>query len=69
MKKDYLVQILQDNEAFLRKLKEGDIIEFEMPSFCSGDYSAEVFKDESGLYINRANNFFSGCRDFDIQKH
>lgn len=45
---------------------EGDRIIFEMPSFCSGDYDAEVMKDDKGLFIPKKDNFFNGCRDFDV---
>ena len=50
-------------------LKEGDTIIFEMPPFCSGDYSAEVKRDpDFGLYIDQKDNHFEGCRDFDIRR-
>lgn len=64
MKKDYLFQIFQKDVAFLADLKEGDIIEFEMPSFCSGEYIATIHKDEIGLYIDRKENQYEGCRDY-----
>lgn len=64
MKKDYLIQVLQNHSKFLSSLSEGDVIEFEMPPFCSGDYKATVYKDKQGLYIKKSENFFKGCRDF-----
>jgi hypothetical protein len=52
-----------------QKLNEGDIIEFEMPPFCSGDYQAEVYIDNDGdPYIDKNDNYFEGCRDFSIIK-
>lgn len=45
--------------------KEGDTIVYEMPPFCSGDYTAEVHADEDGdLYIDKSDNWYKGCRDF-----
>jgi hypothetical protein len=35
--------------------KENDIVYFDMPSFCSGEYCAKVYKDEYGLYILKKN--------------
>jgi hypothetical protein len=64
VKKDYLVQVLQDDPEFLASLKEGDIISFDMPPFCSGDYHAIVFEDEGGLNIDHRDNYFAGCRDY-----
>lgn len=47
------------------EFEEGDEIIFEMPSFCSGDYTAIVHHDPKfGLYIQNKNNYFEGCRDF-----
>ena len=68
MKKTYLAQILQDEPVIFSNITVGDIIEFEMPSFCSGDYLATVYGDELGLYINASDNYFEGCRDFEIIK-
>jgi len=50
-------------------VEEGDSIVFDMPSFCSGDYSAEVMKDEHGLYIKKSDNYLKGCRDFFVYKN
>ena len=53
------------NEDF--EFQEGDIIIFEMPPFCSGDYKAVVRRDKDfGLYIDQEDNYFKGCRDFKI---
>ncbi len=68
MKKTYLAQILQDEPVIFSNIAEGDTIEFEMPSFCSGDYLATVYGDANGLYINTSDNYFEGCRDFGIIK-
>src|SRR5688572_6031623 len=48
--------------------KEGDTIYFEMPSFCSGEYSAKVYGDGIGLYIKKEDNFFEGCRDYRLNR-
>jgi len=62
MEKFSLINVSQD---FDFKFEVGDKIVFEMPSFCSGDYEAVVKKDEDfGLYIDKDNNYFEGCRDF-----
>jgi hypothetical protein len=51
----------------LKNLKAGQKIIFEMPSFCSGDYKAIIKKDDIGFYIDSGNNYFKGCRDFEIK--
>jgi hypothetical protein len=62
MEKFSLINISQD---FNLVFKEDDVIKFEMPSFCSGDYLAIVKKDKDfGLYIDKDCNYFEGCRDF-----
>ena len=48
--------------------KEGDIIYFDMPSMCSGEYKAKVCKDEFGLYIDESDNFYDSCYDYRINK-
>ncbi len=59
-KKFYLVNI--DFDGFKKEHK----IIFEMPSFCSGDYEAVIYEDEKGLYIKKEDNYFEGCRDFEV---
>lgn len=50
-----------------QKLKEGDVVKFEMPPFCSGDYLSEIFFDEKGNpYIDEINNFIDGCRSVTV---
>ena len=50
--------------------EEGDIIEFEMPSFCSGDYKAVVKSHPKyGLYVDRKDSHFEGCRDFTVKRN
>ncbi len=64
MKKCSLINIAQDFDI---SFQEDDIITFEMPSFCSGDYVAVVCKDpDFGLYIDAEDNYFDDCRDFSI---
>lgn len=62
-KKHYLL-----NDLDISTVSEGDIIRFEMSSFTSGEYLAEVMNDEVGLFIDKENNWFKGCRDYDIIK-
>lgn len=51
----------------LSNVQEGDIIRFEMPPFCSGEYTAVVRKDDKhGLYIDKSDDFFDGCRDYEV---
>jgi hypothetical protein len=54
-------------EFKLKNLKDGQKIIFEMPPFCSGDYQAIIKKDVNGFYIDSDNNYFKGCRDFEIK--
>ena len=67
MEKFSLINVSAD---FKLKFKAGDKIEFEMPSFCSGDYEAVVMKDKDfGLYIDAEDNYFEGCRDFRVLRN
>ena len=67
MAKFSLINIQED---FKFKFEEGDQIIFEMPSFCSGDYGAIVKKDpDFGLYIEDDDNYFEGCRDFQVYRN
>ncbi len=48
---------------------EGDKIVFEMPSFCSGDYIAEIFVDNDGDHFIKKEDDFSGvCRTYWIER-
>lgn len=51
----------------LPDIKEGDIIYFDMPPFCSGEYEAKVLKDENGLYIE-GKNYFNSCLNYRVNK-
>jgi len=67
MEKFSLINVSQD---FNMSFEVGDVIEFEMPSFCSGEYKAVVQKDDNfGLYINSEDNYFEGCRDFIVLRN
>ena len=47
----------------------GDEMVFEMPSFCSGDYSAPIYFDEFGIpYIRKEDSYLSGCRSWSIRR-
>lgn len=59
-KKFYLINI--DYDGFI----EGHRIVFNMPGFCSGDYSCIIQKDEKGLFIPKEESFFEGCRGFEV---
>lgn len=51
-----------------QQFNDGDILEFKMPSFCSGDYEARIYIDSDGdPYINRLDSYYDGCRDFSIK--
>lgn len=68
MKKYYLVNIFDKlKDKYKKKFKKGKTIHFEMPPFCSGDYTAKIYEDENGLYIKQEDNFFNGARDFDVR--
>ena len=48
-----------------QQFNDGDILQFEMPSFCSGDYSTRIYLDTDGdPYINKSESYYNGCRDF-----
>jgi hypothetical protein len=65
MKKYYITNEI--NQFNLGTDLEGKTIVFEMPSFCSGDYEAKIYKDEIGFYIKHSNHgYFKGCRDFNV---
>jgi len=67
MEKFSLINVSED---FKLKFQEGDVIEFEMPPFCSGDYSAVVKKDKDyGLYIEDGDEYFEACRDFRVLRN
>jgi autotransporter-associated beta strand protein len=65
-------KLTSEDKVYINDLKDeacqGDTIYFEMPPFCSGEYSARVEKDENGLYILKKDNFFLGCRSYSIHK-
>jgi signal peptidase I len=53
-----------------QQFKDGDIIEFEMPSFCSGDYEATIYIDTDGdPYIDKSFDYYIGCRDLCIKQN
>lgn len=66
--KQYLIQLFQEDLNLLKNAKESDVIDFDMPSFCSGEYSAVIYKDENGLYINKKDNFLNSCRNYTLIK-
>ena len=52
-----------------QKFTVGDKVEFEMPPFCSGDYSAIIYIDAEGdPYISKDNDYYDGCRDLCVVK-
>lgn len=52
------------------KAKEGDTLIFNMPPFCSGEYSAEVYVDSEGdAYINKEDSYYDGCRSLFLRKN
>lgn len=64
-KRVYIMDWFDDSQTF----KDGDIIEFEMPSFCSGDYEARIYIDNDGdPYINKKDDYSKGCRDYYIRE-
>lgn len=65
MEKTYLHTIMDDKD--LDELEDGNTIYFEMPPFCSGDYEAIIMKDVHGLYIYKSDDYFNGCRNFEIR--
>lgn len=67
MKKYSLINIEQ---KYNFKFQEGDVIDFEMPPFCSGEYEAIVCKDPKyGPYIDSEDNHFNGCRDWEVYRN
>lgn len=62
-KRKYISQWFEDTEIFM----EGDTLVFDMPSFCSGDYTATIHLDNDGdPYIDKKYNYYEGCRDLFI---
>ena len=62
-KRQYIKHWFEDNQEF----NEGDRLYFEMPSFCSGDYSAKIYLDTDGdPYIKKSKSYYYGCRDLFI---
>ena len=56
----YIKQWFDDNQEF----KQEDKLVFDMPSFCSGDYTAKIHLDNDGdAYIKKSKSYYSGCRD------
>lgn len=67
MKKYYITNHIQYfSVEDIANLRDGAKIIFEMPSFCSGDYTGIIYKDDLGYYINAENNWFSGARGYKI---
>ena len=64
MKKISLVEI---ENNFDIKLQEFDIINFEMPEYCTGNYSAVIKSDpDFGLYFDEDQDYFEDCLTFTI---
>ncbi len=60
----YIKEYFNSDQEF----KDGSILEFIMPPFCSGDYLATIYIDNDGdPYIDKEDNFFVGCRDYIIR--
>lgn len=67
--------IPKNNRVYIREwfnkdqeFKDGDILEFEMPPFCSGDYKARIYIDNDGdPYIDKLDNYYEGCRDLFVR--
>jgi hypothetical protein len=60
----YIREYFKNSQSF----NDGDIIEFEMPPMCSGDYSAVVYLDSDGdPYVDNMDSFFKSCRDYVIK--
>lgn len=60
----YINDYFHKNQEF----NEGDILEFEMPSFCSGTYETKIYLDNDGdPYIDKFESYINGCRDLFIQ--
>lgn len=64
-KRIYIKEYFNDGQQF----KEGDIIDFDMPSFVTGEFEAHVYIDTDGdAYIKKSENYFDTCRDYEIRK-
>ncbi len=60
----YIKEWFDDEQEF----KEGDVIEFDMPAFCSGDYLANVHIDSDGEpYIHKNDSYFMSSLGFYIR--
>lgn len=63
--KYYIMNEISKYKIF--NIKEGDIIYFEMPPMCSGEYFVRVYKDEYGYYITET-PYFERCVDFRLNR-
>ena len=71
------IMISKNNRVYIREwfnknqeFKDGDILEFEMPSFCTGDYEAIIYIDSDGdPYIYKSNDYYKGCRDLFVRQN
>lgn len=68
--------INKNNRVYIRdwfnnetEFNEGDTVNFEMPSFCSGEYTAMVYLDnDNDPYIKKSDDYSDGCRDYFLIK-
>lgn len=56
------------HDRYFINAKEGDTIIFEMPPFCTGDYTATVYIDNDGdPYITKSDDYIESCRGLTIK--
>jgi hypothetical protein len=68
--------IPKNNRVYIRdwfeenqKFESGDIVQFEMPPFCSGEYKAIIYIDNDGNpYIEKSKSYYIKCRDYFLVK-
>lgn len=69
--------MIEKNERFYIKewfdvaqeYNDGDILDFKMPSFYGGEYSAKIYIDSDGdPYIEKSKNYYEGCRNYEIRQ-
>ncbi len=47
-----------------QKFEQGDKLIFDMPPFCSGNYTAKIYLDNDGdAYIKKSKDYSSGCNN------
>jgi hypothetical protein len=62
----YIREWFSEEQEFTKE----DTLVFDMPPFCSGDYSAKIYLDNDGdPYIDEDEDYSDGCREMFVVKN